>query len=94
MDTTCKVNWIVSDNQLLSHWIEQKYKYVVFNDRILPVYIEDNKVVCQDEILEDYQFVEPIKLVGRIFVKGEIINRISDLEIDYTVINNYLNISQ
>lgn len=89
MDTTYKINWIVSDNQLISYWEEQKYKYVVYDNKILPVYIEDDQVMCQDEVLEDYQFVEPIKLNGRVFIKGEIINRISDLELDSTIIDNY-----
>lgn len=82
MDTTYKINWIVSDHQSITYWKEQKYKYVVYDNKILPVYIEDDQIMCQDEILEDYQFVEPIKLVGRVFIKGEIINRISDLELD------------
>ena len=90
MDTNYKINWIVSDNQSIDYWKEQKYKYVVYDNKILPVYIEDNKVMCQDEILEDYQFVEPIKVMGRVFVKGEIINRISDLEIDQTIIEEYV----
>jgi hypothetical protein len=85
---TFKINWIKSDKNI-DYWKTQPVVYVSYQDQILPVTITNDGVVCQDERLENYDFVEPVILDGRIFKKGQIIKRLSDLELDRSVIEQY-----
>ena len=70
-----KINWIKSDKNI-DYWKTQPVVYVNYQNQILPVTIIDNEVICQDKKLDNYDFVEPIVLEGRVFRKGAIIKKI------------------